>query len=95
LRAKAVETAPRRSSAIITGLKPGANEIYPALFKKRDAPGVLPLGKLLLTMSGPVLQLLRVSYLGDASRSQPNKREPITFILTKEMLDSAWKFKKS
>jgi hypothetical protein len=60
-----------------------------------DQTGVLALEKLLLTMSGPVLQLLRVSHPGDSSRSQPNKRGPITFILTKEMLDSAWNFKKS
>jgi hypothetical protein len=57
--------------------------------------GVLPLEKLLLTMSGPVLQLLRVSHPGDSNRSQPNKRGPITFILAKGMFDSAWKFKKS
>jgi hypothetical protein len=46
------------------------------------APGVLALEKLLLTMAGPVLQLLRISHPGDSNRSQPNKREPITFILT-------------
>jgi hypothetical protein len=60
-----------------------------------EPKGCFGIGKLLLTMPGLVLQLLRVSHAGDSSRSQPNKREPITFILTKEMLDSAWKFKKS
>jgi hypothetical protein len=43
---------------------------------RENQKGVWALEKLLLTMSGPVLQLLRVSYPGDSSRSQPNKREP-------------------
>jgi hypothetical protein len=32
-RIKAVKTAARRFSTIITGLKPGANENFPPLFK--------------------------------------------------------------
>jgi hypothetical protein len=40
--------------------------------------GCFGIGKLLLTISGPVVQLLRVSHPGDSSRSQPNEREPIT-----------------